>query len=162
MIDHHDNVVVLLRRDGVVSWPAAQNEIVLAAVGQLEKLGCHLQQLSPRPGWSAQRWMIASTPFRMRIAATVRMLSDLAKISSAAGQGDARWAFELSEACFRAIRLLNDIDACLQMLRGVDTPPAERVRETRFFASNRSEVLKVLDKIRCLIAQQVPAEQSDG
>jgi hypothetical protein len=115
-----------------------------AAVEQLDEVACRLEQVSPCLSWSAQRWMIASTPFRMwRIAARKR-LDDLASISSSCERNVFRWSFELDNACLEARRRLRELDVCLHTLQSAETSPAERVQATETFSYSRS--MKLIQK----------------
>jgi hypothetical protein len=156
MADRRDNVVALPGRGGVDSGQPVRFEVLRAAAGQLDELGCCLQQFSPRPSWSPRRWMIASTPFRMRLASARKGLDDLAIISSGNEQNAMRGAFELNDARHEVERQLRDIGACLYSLHDADTSPAERARETQKFTSGRFELLKVLREIRHLITREFP------
>src|SRR5262249_48324273 len=156
MATRHDNLVVLPDRGGTERRPSVQLEVLEAAIEQLDELDCLLQQLSPHVNWSAQRWMIASTPFRMRLTSARKRLSDLAGMSLDSGQTAMCWALELGDLRLDAERWLQDIEVCLYRLQCIDTLARERARETEAFASSRSELLKVIAKIRYLIAQRFP------
>jgi hypothetical protein len=130
---------------------------VVRATGYLDELGCHLQQFSPQSSWSAQRWMIASTPFRMRLTGARKGLGALASMSNGAGPHWIRWAFELSDVRLEAARWLEDVEACLYTLQCAETLPAERARLAMKFAYCRRELLKVLGEIQHLVAQRFPA-----
>ncbi len=162
MVGRSDNVVVLSGRGGAGKRQPARVEALRATVGQLDELGCRLQQLSPHLSWSAQRCMIASTPFRMRLTGARKRLDDLVSSGLLGEQDGARWALELNDACLEAERRLYDIDVCLHTLQRMETSLAERARGTEIFASNRSELLKVLSEIRHLITQRPPAELGES
>jgi hypothetical protein len=157
MADRHDNVVVLPGRGRVGRGQAGSLEIARMAAGQLDELSHHLQQLSPHMHWSARRWMIASTPFRMRLTGARRGLSELCVVSAADGQHPGRSALELSDACLDAERRLHDIDVCLCKLLQAETPAAERTRAAETFASGRSGLLKVFWEIQQLVGQRLPS-----
>jgi hypothetical protein len=152
--DRRDNVIVLPNHGAGSNERPPSTDALRAAAGQLEELGRCLQEISPHANWSAQRWMIASTPFRMRLIGARRKLSDLAKLGSADEQSDIRWMFEVNDARLGAERRLHDIDACLQTLQDVNASITDRIRETETFAASRFELLKVLDKIRHLLVQR--------
>jgi hypothetical protein len=156
MADCH-NIIVLPVRGRADKDESARLEALRVAMGQLDELGYRLQQFSPQPSWSAKRWTIASTPFRMRLTGACNRLGDLAKINLADEQNAIRWAFKLNTARLEAERRLHDISVCLGMLQSADTSPGERMRETEIFSSNKSELLKALREIGQLIAQRFPA-----
>ena len=114
MADRRENVVMLPGRGWVGREQAGYPDIARTTVGQLDELSHHLQQLSPHMHWSARRWMIASTPFRMRLTGARRRLSELRVMSAAGGQHPGRGALELSDACLDAERRLHEIDTCLK------------------------------------------------
>lgn len=157
MADRRGNVIVLHGRRGLGKGQAELPDVLRGTVGLLDDLRCRLQQFSPHPSWSAQRWMIASTPFRMRLTSARRRLGDLAGVSPADEQATLRWALEFGDARLEAEQRLHDIDACLRTLQRLDTGPPDRARATEVFVSSRPELLKALDKIEYLIAQRFPA-----
>jgi hypothetical protein len=154
MADRHDNVVALPLRGDAASRPLAHVEFLRVAIGQLEKLGYYLGQIPSRSSWPAQRWMIASTPFRMRLAGARNRLNDLGLISSAVEEYDICWAFELDQARVKAERRLHDIDVCLQILMCADISSLERIRQAEVFTLNCSELLELLGKIKDLADRQ--------
>ena len=106
--------------------------------------------------------MIVSTPFRMQVTGARKRLADLAATGEVCGQDALRWVFELNDSRLQIERRLHDLETSLNMLQCVATPPAERVREAELFASNKAELLKVLNGIRDLIAQRFPEALSEG
>src|ERR1700733_2147893 len=74
MAGNHGNVIPLAGLAGGGSGKLPQAEILRTVVEQLDQLGARLQQFSPQSTWPAQRWMIASTPFRMRLDDIVKTL----------------------------------------------------------------------------------------
>ena len=157
MADRRENVVVLPGRGWVGREQVGYPEIAWTTVGQLDELSHHLQQISPQMHWSARRWMIASTPFRMRLTGARRRLSELCLMSATDGQHPDRGALELSDACLDAERRLHEIDACLYKLLRTETLHTERTRAVEIFASGKSDLLKVFGEIRQLLGQQFPA-----
>jgi hypothetical protein len=157
MSGSHDNVIKHPAWADAGREQLARLEVLRATVGQLDELGCRLQQVSPNSSWPAQRWMIASTPFRMRLIGVRQGLGELARMDHIAGRDAVRWALKLNDARLQAERRLHDLDVCLHTLQRVDVSPRERVRETEVFASSRSELLKTLQEIRHLIARRFPA-----
>jgi hypothetical protein len=158
MTGSHGNVIPLAGLAGRGSGKLPQAEILRTVVGQLDQLGARLQQFSPQSTWSAQRWMIASTPFRMRLTSGRNRLGDLANACATGGQGHDRWALELNEARREAERRLDDIVKTLHVLLRADTPPIERQRQTEVFVSARSDLLEVLMDVRHMVAQRLPPE----
>lgn len=158
MADRRDNVIVYAGWEGDGGRQPIQLEVLRITVGQLDELGCHLQELSPQPGWPPNRWMIASIPFRMRLTIAREKLGDLAMASPAGGQHPIRWALKFNKVRLEAERRLHDIDGCLHTLQRSDASPAERARETEIFAASKYEFLKVLGQIRRLIAERFQAE----
>lgn len=156
MADRRGNVIVLPGRGGAGHVQRDHLEALRAIVGQLDELRQRLQEFSPRPGWSAKRWMIASTPFRMRLTGANRSLGDLTRLNASSEQSAIRSVFQLNDACRAASQRLHDIEACLGMLQSAEAPPAERARETDLFASSRSGLLAALSEIRRLIVQRFP------
>jgi hypothetical protein len=157
MADHRGNVIMLRSPRRLGSGQSEFHDVLCGTVGLLDDLRCCLRQLSPHPGWSAQRWMIASTPFRMRLTSARRRLADLAVVSRTQEQAALQWALEFTDARLEAERRLHDIDACLRTLQCPDTAPRDGARAMEIFVSNRSELLKTLHKIEYLIAQRFPA-----
>jgi len=156
MADRRGNVIVLPGRGGAGQVQREHLEALQAIVGQLDELRHHLQEFSPRPGWPAKRWMIASTPFRMRLAGANRSLDDLTRLSPFGEQDGIRLVFQLNDACRAASQRLHDIEACLGTLHGAEAPPAERARRADLFASSRSGLLAALSEIRRLIVRWFP------
>ena len=149
---------MLSSRGGVDKSQSARVEALRASVRQLDGLVCSLRQFSPRLNWSAQRCMIASTPFRMRLTGARRRLNALVANRVLGDHDGARWALEVNDACVEAERKLHDIEVCLQVLQHAESSLAERDRGIETFASNRSELLPLLSEIRHLITQQTIAE----
>jgi hypothetical protein len=162
MADRRDNVIVYPGWEGDGGRQPIRLEVLRVAVGQLDELGCHLQELSPQPGWPPHRWMIASIPFRLRLTIAREKLGDLAMASPAGGQHPIRWALKFDKVRLEAERRLHDIDRCLYTLQHADASPAERARGTEMFAANKSEFLRVLGQIRHLIAERSQAELAEA
>lgn len=156
MANRRGNVIVLPGRGGVGQVQRDHLEALRAIVGQLDELRHRLQEFSPRPGWPEKRWMIASTPFRMRLTGANRSLGDLTRLNASSEQDAIRAAFQLNDACRAASQRLHDIEACLGMLQSAEAPPAERARGADLFASNRSGLLAALSDIQRLIIQRFP------
>jgi hypothetical protein len=156
MTDHRGSVILLSGRGGAVNRQPPHVETLQALVKQLDQLGCRLQEFSPQSTWLAQQWMIASTPFRMRLTSGRKGLGGLAIVCAIGERPHDRWALELSDARCEAERWLRDIAVCLHVLQQADTSPAERERQTEVFVSARSELLEVLTEIRHMVAQRLP------
>ena len=156
MTDLGDNIVVHPTAARAGQEQPVLLEALRVTVGQLDELSGRLERISPQSNWSAQRWMIASTSFRMRLVGAHRRLDDLAQIDAYAEHNPIRWTLELDQVRYKAEKQLHDIMACLNVLHRVDASPAERARETEIFAASRSELLKALEEIRYLIARRFP------
>ena len=158
------NVIPYPGRDGPGRGQSHRPEAVEEAVGHLDELESRLRQLTPQPGWPPQRWMIASTSFRVRLPSARTGLADLSVMSPAGGQHPVRWALKFNSVRLEAERRLHDIDACLHALQRTDTSPADRARETVVFASSRSGFLRAVGEIRHLAAELFPAilNQAEG
>lgn len=161
MNDHHAKVIIFPAREGG-SWGSTPGESLRDAVEEFSELERCLLQLAPQRSWSAQRWMIASTPFRMLLIGASKRLKDLRDTNPADGQTTMSWAFELNDACLETERCLNDIDVCLDMLQRPDASFAERAREIEMFASSRSMLLKALGRIRYLTTRDFTAELGEN
>jgi hypothetical protein len=157
-----NNNVVALASHGTGKWTAMSLGLAQATVSQLDAVCWHLRNLSPCSNWSAQQWMIASTPFRMQLTATRRRLDDLATVSIDDEQNAIRWSFELNDARLEVERGLYDIGLSLQSLQNSKALPVERMRETELFIIYRSKLLKTLKNVQCVIAQRFPARLSDS
>jgi hypothetical protein len=162
MVDRRRNVIALSGRAGAVDGQAPHQEILWAAVGQLDQLTDRARQFSPQAAWTAQQWMIATTPFRLRLAIGRRGLSDLAMICAGSEQACDRWALELNDARRDVERRLRDIAVCLNALQRPDTSPADRYQQTEVFISARSALLEALADVRGIAAQWPPAELGAG
>jgi hypothetical protein len=92
----------------------------------------------------------------MRITAARKGLADLARIGLDSDQGATCLSFELNDLQLEAQRRFCDIEACIYALQDADTSLVERARQTEMFASNKSELLEVITKVRRLISQWVP------
>ena len=158
MADHRSNVIPLLGPAGVRGALVPHAEVLRTVAGQLDQLDTCLRQFSPQPTWSAQRWMIASTPFRMRLTSGRDSLGDLASVCATGELAHDRWALELDEARRAAERWLDDIAEPLYALQRTDTSPTERQRQAVVFVSAKSDLLSVLTEIRQMIARRLPAE----
>ncbi|MGP7998903.1 MAG: hypothetical protein ACLPKI_16535 [Streptosporangiaceae bacterium] len=156
MDNHRDNVVTLPDRGRADGKQPSRPEVLRAAVGHLDELSRRLEQLSPHVTWSAQRWMIASTPFRMRLVGVRKRLDELTAFRPVSGQADVYWFLELEGASLEAERRIHDIDACLRTLHHADTSPSVRARETEIFTSRRSELAEAAMRIRNLLFQRFP------
>lgn len=156
MADHRDNVVVLPERGRSAGMQPSRPEVLRAVVEQLDELSRCLQQLSPHPTWSAQRWMIASTPFRMRLVGARKRLAELTTSWPVSDQVDSYWLLELKDVSLEGERRIHDIDMCLQTLQHADTPLSARARENEIFASGRSDLVQVAERVRGLFHQRFP------
>src|ERR1700733_2018871 len=95
MSEHQGNVVTFPARAWTDGPPSSRPEVLLSAVGHLDELSRRLEQLSPHATWTARRWMIASTPFRMRLVAVRSRLAELMLYRPATGPDDSYWILEL-------------------------------------------------------------------
>lgn len=160
MSEHQGNVVTLPRRGRADGRPSSRPEVLWSAVGHLDELSRRLEQLSPHATWSARRWMIASTPFRMRLVGTGGRLAELLASRPGAAPDDGYWLLELEDACRKVQRRLHDLDGCLRTLQHGEISPADRSRETEAFLARRSELAEVVSRIRNLIIQRFPEPPS--
>jgi hypothetical protein len=161
MSEHQGNVVTLPRLGRAEGRPSGRPEALWSAVSHLDELSRRLEQLSPHATWSARRWMIASTPFRMRLVGTRSRLAELMTSWPVSAPYDGYWLLDLEDAFRKIQRRLHDLDACLRTLQHAETSPADRSRETEAFLTRRSELAEVATRIRYLIAQRFP-ESSSG
>jgi hypothetical protein len=162
MAGRRGNVIPLSGPAGAGSGQVPHAEILRTVAGQLDQLATRLRQFWPQPAWPAQRWMIASTPFRMRLTSGRNSLRDLAIACAAGEQAHERRALELNEARREAERRLDDIAESLHVLQRADTSPAERLRQTEAIVSARSDLLEVLTEIRHMVAHRLPEEPDPG
>lgn len=158
MASRRGNVILLPRPGGEDSGQLPHVETLRTVIRQLDQLGTHLRDLSPQSTWPARRWMIASTPLRMRLTIGRSKLRDLARVCATGDQDHDGWALELRAARREAGRWLDDIATSLHVLQRADTPPTERERQTALLVSARSELLEVLTEIRYMVARRLPAE----
>jgi hypothetical protein len=156
MPDHRGNVITLPGQGGA-GWPRQERaEVLRAIVAHLDDLCLCLQELSPRTGWSAKRWMIASTSSRMRLPVAHKSLADLPRLGLIGEQDDIRLAFQLNDACRTADRRMNDIEACFAALQDREAPTSERERRAALFAASQNGLLVALNEIRHLIVRRFP------
>lgn len=159
MAASRDNVVLMLPGWGETGQALPTRlEVLQAAVGQLDELGRSIEQVSPLMSWSARRWMIASTPFRMRLTSARKLLDALSRVNLDV----TCWTFELNDARLEVERRLNDLEICLYTLHHLDTSPAERAQMTGTFTSSVSALVKVITKIRHLIIRRFLAAADLG
>jgi hypothetical protein len=156
MDGYRDNVVALADRGWTRREQLGRPEGLCAAVGHLDEVSRRLQQLSPHATWSARRWMIASTPFRMRLVGARKRLGELTASRPVCEQADMYWFLELKDASLMAERRIHDLDACLRTLQHPDTPPSARARQTEIFTSRGSELVEAAVRIRNLLLQRFP------
>jgi hypothetical protein len=123
-----------------------------SAIEALDELTDRLMEVSPQLSWSAKRWRIASTPFRMLCIGALRRLDNLAMVVSICEGNEVGWVYQFNDACRDAERKLRDIDACLYALQNTETLPDERSRSIEQFVSGRCALVKVAAEIRCLTA----------
>jgi hypothetical protein len=156
MSEHQGNIVTFperVRTDGRLS---SRPEALRSAVGHLDELSRRLEQLSPHATWTARRWMIASTPFRMRLVGVRSRLAELMMFRPTTGPDDGYWLLELEDAFRKIQRRIHDLDVCLRTLQYGDISPGDRSRETEAFLARRSELDEVVTRIRNLIVQRFP------
>jgi hypothetical protein len=159
MNEFQGNVVVLPTRDRAPGTRRSTDPQVLrAASGYLDELRSCLERLSPDQTWSARQWMIASTPFRMRLASVRTRLDELADLRELSGADDACWLFELKDALARVRRRLHDLDAGLRTLQHEATPRSARPRETRVFISHQADLMDAAIKVRALLSERLTAQ----
>ncbi len=156
MDDYRDNVVALPERSWANGKQPNHPEVLRAAVGHLDELSRRLEQLSPHATWSARRWMIASTPFRMRLVGVRQRLGELTAFRPGSVQADVYWILELKDASLKAEHRIHDLDVCLRTLQHAATSPSVRARETEIFTSRRSELVEAAMRIRNLLFQRFP------
>jgi hypothetical protein len=156
MTEHRDNVVVLRDRGRTAGRQSGRPDVVRAVVGHLDELSLRLRQLSPHSTWSAQQWMIDSTPYRMRLTGARRKLGELATSRPISQQTDSHWVLELKYASLEAERRIREIDLCLRTLQHADTSLPTRAAETENFTSTRSELMEAVSRIRDLLSQRFP------
>ena len=156
MADHRGNVTTLPGRGGAGRHQQERVEALRSIIVPLDDLRRCLQEFTPSPGWPAKRWMIASTPFRMRLTSAHRSLGDLARLGPFGEQDAIRLAYQLNDACRAADQRMNDIEACLGALQDGEAQPAERTRRAGLFAVSQNRLLAALSEIRSLIVQRFP------
>ena len=132
-----------------------QGDALRAVAGHLDELCDCLQGFSPRRGWPAKQWMIASTALRMRLPSANQGLSDLTGLISAGEQRSIRWVFQLNDVCRTAREQLHDIETSLEPLLDPGASSAERARGANLFATIQSGLLPTLAEIHCLLIQQI-------
>ncbi len=159
---HHDTNVVALPSRGTVNGLTVRVQALQVTMAQLDQLAFRLRQCSPEPGWSAQHWMIASTPFRMRLVGARKRLRELVRMSPADSNAALHWAIDLNDARLTAEQKLRDIDACLRTLQYTDISLEERTQKAEVFLFKRSELLKVLGEIQRLVSCQLPGLMDDS
>jgi hypothetical protein len=123
---------------------------------QLDQLALRLRQCSPEPGWSAQQWMIASTPFRMRLVGARKRLRELVRMSPVDTRPAIDWALDLRDARLTVEQKLRDVDVCLLTLHHVDASPQERALKAEAFISRRSDLLEALGQLLRLVSCRLP------
>lgn len=156
MADHRGNVIVFPGQGGAGQPQQERAEALHRIVGQLDDLHRCLQEFSPRPDWPASRWMIASTPFRMRLTSAQRSLGDLTKLGPFGEHDAIRLACQLNDACRAAHQRMRDIEACLGTLRDAGASPADRALRASQFVANQNRLLATLSEIRRLLIQWFP------
>ena len=124
-------------------------------MAQLDQLARCLRQCSPEPDWSAQHWMIASTPFRMRLVGARKRLKEFVQMNPMDGNAAIHWAVSLNDVRSTAEQKLCDIEACLRTLQCTDSSPEERMQKTEMFLGRRFELLNALDEIQQLLSCQL-------
>src|SRR5690242_536417 len=102
MDDHRDNVVALPDCAWVGGKQPSYQEVLRGAIGHLDELSSRLDKLAPHVTWSARQWMIASTPFRMRLIGARKRLRELTACRPAPGQTDVYWLLKLQDASIEA------------------------------------------------------------
>jgi hypothetical protein len=160
MSEHQGNVVAFPERGWTGGRASSRPEVLRSAVGHLDELSRRLEQLSPHATWTARRWMIASTPFRMRLVGARSRLAELVAFRPAGGPDDGYWLLELEDAFWKIQRRLRDLDACLLTLQHGEISTADRSRETEAFLARRSELAEVVTRIRNLVVQRFPEQAS--
>lgn len=137
-------------------------EALQCIVAQLDDLRRYLQEFSPQTGWPAKRWMIGSTPFRMRLTSAQRGLGDLTRLGQFGEQDAIRLAYQLNDACRAVGQRMHDIEACLGTLQDAEAPAAERARQAVLFTVSQSRLLTALSEIQRLIIQRFPGMPAEG
>ena len=122
----------------------------------LDDLHRCLQEFSSHPGWPVKRWMIASTPLRMRLPSARRILGDLTRLGPFGKTDAVLLAYQLNDACRAANQRLRDIETCLGTLQDAKAPHAERTGCASEFPVIQNRLLAALSEIRRLIIQQFP------
>jgi hypothetical protein len=158
----HDANVVALPRRAAVREQAVRVQALQVAMGQLDQLARCLRQCSPESGWSAQHWMIGSTPFRMRLVGARKRLEELVRMSPVDGNAAIHWAVNLNDLRLTAEQKLRDVEACLRTLRYINTSLEERAQKTEIFLVRKSELLNALEELQRLLSCQLPEMIDDS
>jgi len=146
------NVVVLADR-GRPRRP--ERDAAAAAAAYLAELDRCLLRISARATWSPQGWMIASTPFRMRLVGARARLAELPALRSLPDQPDRWWFLELQAALDDTEQEIRTLEECLLILHE-DALPAVRLSETKAFEARRRHVMSASRRVRELLCQQFP------
>ena len=147
------NVVVLASR----GRPRAPGrEAASAAAAYLTELDRCLLRISPRVTWSPQRWMIASTPFRMRLVGARARLAELPALRSLPDQPDRWWFLELQAALDDTEQEICALEECLLTLQHEDALPTARLSEAKAFVARRQHAMSASRRVRELLSQQFP------
>jgi hypothetical protein len=154
--DHRGNIITLPGRGEAGQHQQEHTEALRDIVARLDDLHWCLQECSPRSGWSAKRWMIASTPFRMQLTGARRSLEDLPRLGLFGEQDAIRLAYQLNDLCRAAAQRMQDIEACLGTLQNAEAPPAGRAQGVGLFVVSRDRLLAALSEIRHLVVQRYP------
>jgi hypothetical protein len=156
MGEHRDNLIALPDLGGEPRKQSCDPEVLRVVIGYLDDLNRQLRGFSPHATWPARRWMIASTPFRMRLVGARNRLGGLGAACPVAGRDAMYWLLELKDASHTAERQFQVIDACLRTLQHGGTEPSVRAREAATFASYALELAEATMRIRNLLLQRFP------
>jgi hypothetical protein len=154
MSDEVDNVITFPGREAG-GRPALTTGRELRVLSErLHLLSCGLRAISPRPGWTAGEWMIASTQFRMRCTGTCGRLARLTGMAGVSSR-TARGAVDIGYACMEAERALQAVGHRLDDLIAAAAGPRTPAQAARAFRADQRAALTAIDGLRRAIVREV-------
>jgi hypothetical protein len=154
MNDQADNVIIFPGHDAAGRSVPATGRELRALAERLHLLSRGLHAITPRPGWTARQWMIASTQFRMRFAGTRDRLAFLAGSTGTGGRA-VQHAAETGYACLEAERALQAVGRRLDDLMSAAPESATQAQAVRAFLADQREAFEAMNDLRRVIAREI-------
>jgi hypothetical protein len=145
MADNSTNVVPLFRGQ---SENQGRIGFIIQALRDLQDLADVSRNVVVEPHRCVEEWVIAFTPFRVRLPGIRTALSELAKFNITEHAQDARWILEISDARVEAEHRLADLTT---LIRKILEGPLPGPRQLELLSYQAVRLTSALETIQMLL-----------